>query len=318
MRATAPTGLGPAAEAAALAIAIDASASEAVDALGRSEVPSVLLKGASLAGWLFGDEPRPYCDIDLLIAPDDVARAAPVLAGLGYVPRGEMFVPKHTDHAEWWVREHDAMNLDLHLTLVGAAAPPDKVWDELSRATEPMLVGGREVTVLSPPGRAMHVALHAAEHGRDEPKTLEDLRRALERVPQETWAEAAELANRIEAVEAFAAGLRLLPEGTARARRLNLPAEIGVDTALHAASAPYSAYFVKRLAATPGTAAKLRMIRSKVLADREFMRAWYPIARRGPLGLALAYVWREVWLVWRGVPAVLAWARAKREASRRG
>ena len=41
----------------------------------------------------------------------------------------------------------------------------------------------------------------------------------------------------------------------------------------------------------PGTAAKASMVRAKILPDPEQMRTWYPIARRGALGLLAAYVW---------------------------
>jgi hypothetical protein len=43
-----------------------------------------------------------------------------------------------------------------------------------------------------------------------------------------------------------------------------------------------------------------------------FMRHWFPQARRGPLGMVLAYLWRPLWLVLRLPPSAIAWLRAHR------
>jgi hypothetical protein len=42
------------------------------------------------------------------------------------------------------------------------------------------------------------------------------------------------------------------------------------------------------------------------------MRVWYPVARRGPLGLAVAYLRRAAWLVATTPRALRAWLRARR------
>jgi hypothetical protein len=52
----------------------------------------------------------------------------------------------------------------------------------------------------------------------------------------------------------------------------------------------------------------------KTFPPPAFMRAWSPLARRGALGLALAYAWRPVWLVVHSGAAVRAWRRARRSA----
>lgn len=43
-----------------------------------------ILKGPLLAKWLYPEEVRPYCDSDLMVAPDDRARAVKVLERLGF------------------------------------------------------------------------------------------------------------------------------------------------------------------------------------------------------------------------------------------
>src|SRR5439155_5327183 len=118
-----------------------------------------------------------------------------------------------------------------HRTLAGVAVPSDAAWTVSSQETEQMLVGGVSVEVLAAPARALHVALHAAQHGRRSEKTLTDLRLALEKLPYGVWEQAATLAARLEATPAFVAGLALLPEGDAIVERLDLPRERPVEVA---------------------------------------------------------------------------------------
>ena len=100
--------------------------------------------------------------------------------------------------------------------------------------------------------------LHAAQHGLQEPKPREDLRRALERVPEDTWADAARLAVALDAQAAFWTGLSMEPAG--RELQASLELEKGpsrTETELRASTAPPTAVGLLRLAETPGLGAKL-------------------------------------------------------------
>jgi hypothetical protein len=306
-------------EAAATGLVVQAAAGEAIDALRSAGIRSILLKGASFEEWLYdADEPRMYGDIDLLVAGADFDGAGRVLAKLGYEQWSDERAPTHTDHAKVWIRGRDSMHLDLHRTLVGVNAGDADVWASLAAETEPMHVGAVEVEVLNEPARALQVALHATVHGAAEDKTLIELSRALDRASGATWAQAAALSKRLGAEGAFAAGLEMVPEGRELAARLELSAERSVETAMFADSVPYSSWTVNRLAKTPGLVPKLRIALRRVFPEPEFMRAWYPIARRGPVGLALSYPRRLVWLVRATGPAVAGWLRARRRARRSG
>ena len=148
-------------------------------------------------------------------------------------------------------------------------------------------------------------------------KVRHDLGHALERAERAVWEEATRLAHSAGALTTFAAGLRLLPDGEAVAHDLGLPSDVPVEAALrrHGGAPPF-AVGMEWLATAPGLRGKLRVIGRKVFPPPAFMRAWKPLARRGPLGLAAAYLWRPFWVAWWAIPAFRAWHRGRREAQR--
>ena len=187
-------------------LALDSATAELVRLLRDGGVRAIVLKGPAIARLLYGDAPRSHDDIDLLVAPTDVGRAGERLSTLGFR------LATVSDYAQPWIRA-DGVTVDLHTTLIGLGASPERAWDELARATERLQLRDAEVEVLAPEAVAMHVALHAAQHGVLAGKALTDLTLALERLPEEVWTRAADLARRLEAAPAFAAGLRLVPAG---------------------------------------------------------------------------------------------------------
>ena len=301
--------------AAARALAADAATATIVAAVTRAGVRPILLKGPSLAGWLYEPgEVRSYRDVDLLVAPTELARSEEVLVELGYERISYEGIHR-TPHADTWF--HDgSLPVDLHRTLIGVSVPPEQAWALLADHTETIDISGTPTTILTPPGRALHLALHAAQHGSEISKPLGDLSRALQRARFETWRQASYLARDLGATEGFAVGLRLLPEGQLVADRLELPHEASTETMLRSRTAPPVALGIEQVAQAPGSLAKLSLAARKLLPGPAFMRAWSPLARRGPLGLAASYAGRPFWLLWRSVPAVRAWMAARTEARR--
>jgi hypothetical protein len=293
----------------ARALEVDRVTRAIVDRLEQSGVESILLKGPALAGWLYDDgAARAYMDCDLLVPPERFATAAAVLADEGFVaaePEAEHVPKMGMAHAVQYHRPADGASVDLHRAPSGAAVAPSVVWDVMRRHTEPLSVGGRRVLVPTIPVRALIVTFHAAQHGADVPKPIEDLRRALERAADDSWREAAAIAEELDAMAAFTLGLGLLPEGRALAGRLGLVDERLARAANTADSSARLALGLDRLARTPGVRAKVALVRHEVVPTRDFMRWWSPLARRGPLGLAAAYAWRPLWLIRQLVPSLL-------------
>jgi hypothetical protein len=296
-------------------LALDRATAEVVTAFRSSQIASILLKGPAMARWLYSDDQaRGYADIDLLIPDERFEEAEMVLGELGFEPH-----PLETIEGDWeryshtWNREEANIGVDLHRTLVGVGVPPGELWNVLSRRVEPMSVGGIDVDVLHPGARALVLALHTAKDGPRIGKARHDLGHAIARLPVEVWRDTVEVAEQVGAAGALAAGLRLVvPSGVDLAETLGLTAEAPPDVAIRAhQGAPPLAVGIGWLLSTPGRRGKLRLVARKLFPPAGYLRAWTPLARRGRIGLAAAYLWRPLWAMWHAVPALRAWLRVR-------
>jgi hypothetical protein len=312
-------GSAPAAVvAAARRLAADALAGEVVDALGREGIRTILLKGPATTRWLYDEgATRVYRDVDLLVAPADLRRAEDVLAHAGFRYHLEAVAPsEQVPHARRWLRPGQTVSVDLHHTLPGVGADGESVWNVLTASTERCEVGGAEIEILAEPARALLLALHAASHGVGADQPVADLSRGVARLPEGLWREASNLARALDAHAAFTAGLGLVPAGTAMAARIGGLTRMPVDVVLRATSPPETAFGFERLAAARGARAKTTLLARELVPTPAFMRAWSPLAARGGRGLALAYLWRPIWLLRRGFRGLAAWRRATQEVRR--
>jgi hypothetical protein len=299
-------------------LAIDRLAAEVATAFATAGIEALVLKGPVLAAWLYPGEVRPYGDADLLVAPGDWVGAVAVLRRLGFSDHlGPMAHPRMESFASTaFLRgEHKEDNLDLHCTLHGLGADPARIWRAFADGAEALAIGGTELRVPGRAALALHVGLHAAHHAKG--KALEDLRRAIAAAGEDVWQGALELARELEGTPTFASGLRLIPEGAELARRLGIddsvrstrhdirfeqvPMAEGIDALLQ-----------------PGIGIKQRVLTVAVefFPRPEFMRWWTPLARRGPLGLALSYPWRWLKLLTHAPRGLLAVRRARRDRRR--
>jgi hypothetical protein len=301
--------------AAARRLRIDYAAAAAIQALDAAGIPTILLKGASVARWLYEPEDaRAYGDCDLLVPPGEFAAALQTLTTLGFAPELE-----EAEMPSWWrehglatIRQTDGTAIDVHRSLPGVQVTDAQLWAVLSARTDAMPVGDSMANVLTEPGRALHAALHVAQH-RGSARDLDVLGRAIDRMDNEGWRVAAELASALEATAAFRRGLGFLPAGEELAERLELDGGLEIEVELRAAGVP-EALTVARVFDADGFALRLSLVRHKLMPPPTFMRKWSPLARRGRLGLAAAYAWRPIWVATRFPRAFGAWARARHVA----
>jgi hypothetical protein len=294
----------------------DAVSAQAVRALRAVGVRSILLKGPTVAEWIYDpDEVRPYVDSDLLVSPSGFDLASSVLVRLGFEElTHEVDTPERgLAHAVPWLRHRDGAQLDLHRTLTGTGVDPADLWECLIAQTEPIEVAGEVVDALSPPGRAMMLALHARQHGAAA-KPVADVLHGLDRLPEAVWRDAAALAERLDATAAMAIGLRRTLEGGALADRLGLPSADFAERVSTPGSHDRVALGIRRLAHTGGASAKLGLVAREVVPSPTFMRWWSPLARRGRFGLAAAYVYRFFWLVRNLGPSIRLWSDTRGSA----
>jgi hypothetical protein len=293
---------------------VDRVTAEVLDALRSAEAECLLLKGPVHASWLYRDgSPRPYVDTDILVSPHDFPVAQRALAGIGFSTHvDDSDTPGWRQVAHHWTRDADGANVDLHRTLVGVGVGDAELWEALSTDTEPFRIRGREVSTLGLPARALQIALHAAQHGIRTGKHLQDLERALELTEPEVWTSARALAERLSAIGPFATGLRLCEAGRRLAGELRLPEDRSVETTLLAGTPVGGAMGWHYLTSARGFGLRLHIIARKVVPTRRFMRARSSLARRGPAGLAAAYVARLGWVLRRIVPGFRAWRKARK------
>jgi len=297
---------------AAHSLSVDLVTTEVVAALLDHGVHSILLKGPAIASWLYrnGDH-RPYGDCDLLVSPDQKIPAQEVLVSLGFRYGYESLGPGALEEGLFWTRGLDTV--DLHTNIHGIGVDDARTWAVLSSEyVERGTVGGREVDVLNPAARAMHIALHAAQHGRRELTPMADLARAVEVLPFEMWRQSAELAMRLDAAATFATGLALVPAGEAIVERLGIEKDNSVRALLLADTAPTVAFTLEDLRRTRGAVAKARFVGRKTFPTSEHMRLYYGVARRGRGGLALSYCQRIAGKLGKVVPGLIAWGAARR------
>lgn len=272
-------------------LALDAALAQAVQALRAEGIEPLLLRGPAIARWLYDDpHAREYRDVDLLVPAGRHAAAEAVLARLGY--REYMAGTRRSErvvHATLWLR--DDVSIDLHHRLVLLPGDP---YADFAEEAQTLSVGGVQVLVPCPASLAVIVALHAAQHGPSKPKPLEDLRRAVARGGDGVWPDAAALARRLGVGGAVAAGLAMVDGGAALAAEVGLggPPDPVVQLRVDGGS-PLAARMHELRRATSRRARALMLLKA-ILPSPAYLRIADPLARRGPLGLAGAYVARPL------------------------
>jgi hypothetical protein len=289
-------------------LAIDKVTAEVIGIFESQGIDVLLVKGPVIAAWLYPREVREYTDGDLVVAPADWGRAVSLLEEMGFHDfLRPLEHPRMASHAGTGFLR-GAQSVDLHSTLPGLRADPDDVWRTLWATSETQPVGGRSVRVPDRSGVLMHIALHAVHHV--EGKPLEDLARAVDAASEAQWRAAADLAARLDGLEAFASGLRLLPQSAIVAERLDLAGTRSVALELRGAQVPL-AEALNELMSAPFSA-KARIMARELFPNPAFMRWGTPLARRGRIGLLVSYPLRWLWLLRRLPAAGLTLYRVRR------
>jgi hypothetical protein len=296
-------------------LVIDRLAAEIVTAFAVAGIESLVLKGPVLAQWLYPGEVRAYGDADLMVAPGDWKRAVALLNGMGFSDHlGPMAHPRMESFASTaFLRGDD--NLDLHCTLHGLDAAPERIWERFSEDAGTLMIGGAELQVPARPALLLHLGLHVAHHAKG--KTFEDLRRGIDKADSRDWDRAWALAQNLDGAPTFASGLRLIPEGVELADRLGIDREIRSDRhEIRFKQIPTAEGIYALMRPGTGFGQRLRIVVGEFFPKPEFMYWWTPLARRGPLGLLASYPWRWMRLLAQAPRGLLAVRRTRRRSDR--
>lgn len=301
----------------ALTAEIDATTAEVASAFGIEGIETLVLKGPVIAKWLYPGEVRPCSDSDLMVAPGDRARAVDVLERLGftehlpYRPIRLSLDPGGTPF------NRSGIFVDLHCQLPGLKGDPDAVWGRLAASADRQVIGGVELRVPDRDTALLHVVLHAAYHANlVDGNPREDLRRALARVEESKWSNALALARACGGLPAFAAGLRLLPEGEDVARKLDLGDVRSLQHKFRHENNVMAEELYAMLSTDAGVRQKLVIAARDIFPRPDYMRWSSRLARRGKLGLAGAYLWRVIWLIGQAPAGIHTLWRIRRATGR--
>jgi hypothetical protein len=243
------------------ALSVDAVTAEVLSAFQAAGIPSILLKGPSIARWLYPSGGRSYCDTDLLIRDGDFPAADAVLRRLGFADTSDGWAhAEHVPHEVGRTYKRPGGAVDLHRSLHHIPVTPAVVWDTFRAHTRTLVVGNVEATVLDTTALALHVVLHAVQHANAN-HTAEDLRRAVAALPAGQWTEVAALAAVLGVEDELALGLRLDPAGQEVARALGLSDPAAEASSAWPSFAPRGAVSLDVLAAAPTLGAKLQRAR---------------------------------------------------------
>jgi hypothetical protein len=152
-----------------------------LDLFDRHSIAALPFKGPVLADMLYGDiAARDYCDLDLLLPKQDVAKAIDALLAAGYTTD----LPADPGPRKAYLRAR----YEIHFKSPGGAIPieihqsflPRAYGFALSPRWERRAFFGREIAALAPPDLLLILCAHGAKHAWSEPALVRDLARLLE------------------------------------------------------------------------------------------------------------------------------------------
>lgn len=297
-------------------LAIDSVTADVASKFQEAGIRTLLLKGASIAQWLYRDgETRTYGDVDLLVSPDQFDQAERILEDSGFRHLLAGAAPEEIESTHGWLSPgEERVTVELHRTFHHIGASDDDLWREFTRSTERIVVAGHELEMPSEPSRCLMLALHVSRHGREFSWPLRDLTLAVEQVPTSVWMQAASMALRLDARPGMVSGLKVVPCGQRLCSELDLSAPVPAALVIEAENMSKVTRNLERLASKNGLRAKAAFALRKLFPTPAWMRYEYQLGDSGLIRLAWTYLLRLLKLGFDLPMSLLAWRRARRQA----
>jgi hypothetical protein len=152
-----------------------------LDLFEGHSITALPFKGPVLADMLYGDiTARDYCDLDILVPKQDVAKAIAALLAAGYTTD----LPSDSGQRKAYLRAR----YEIHFTSPGGGIPieihqsflPPAYGFSLNPRFERRTFFGREIPALAPADLLLVLCAHGAKHAWSEPALIRDVARLLE------------------------------------------------------------------------------------------------------------------------------------------
>lgn len=185
-----------------------------VNSLARANVPTIVLKGPSVAMAAYGDySRRAFGDIDLLVRRSELTTARDHVISRGYVPHYDLAMENGLIAGEHALEFSDSRTpVELHWSLLSRHLNLDLGNDELWNAARTIRCGDSEMMVLAPEHSFLYLCAHGAKHEWVSFRWICDIAQLTQRMSTSDAARVMELAERVNAKRILALALRLVRE----------------------------------------------------------------------------------------------------------
>jgi putative nucleotidyltransferase-like protein len=270
-------------------------AAEAVDALNRDGVATLVVGGTALAATVYDAWSLRHChDLDVLVAPEEIARAASVLTRVGCAPIGPRPHPLRGAVAE----HRSGLRIALH-TRPFAVPYYDGPVEWFASSDQCIAIDGVSARAASPEATLVHVLGHATySTSRGNLRWVADLWHLLARHRDLDWTaieaniEAHRLALPVSVLLRHLAcfGLPVPPNALMRLReRAALAGRVAEDVALGGALAATRGDFRHLWRSTASWRGRMRVARWAVAPSPAYLRSAFPVSAEWLYPLCYVY-----------------------------
>jgi len=151
--------------------------------------PAIAFKGPVLAQRLYGDfAAREYCDLDLLLRPDDIPAAIATLGKMGFtaaLPLEPWQLQAHLRSGCEYAMSDGRIHVELHWQYVPRQFGNEFDLEQLFVRAAKVPIGDREIPALSPEDDLLMLTVHATKHGWNKLAYVADIAALLRACPMD-------------------------------------------------------------------------------------------------------------------------------------